>query len=185
MSDGKRISRRAALFRLGLGAASAYMAPSMVGLSQARASSASPASAPSPATPPSAPSPASVPSPVSPPSAPSTPSGPSEPGGGTPSSPSGPSGPGTCRSSSIAGNAQISRKDYLRAQRAIARGDARPLQEVLKNVQSKQPGKLLQVGFSDKGKRTNFRVLIVDQSGAVVSVTVDAGSGQITSIRKC
>jgi uncharacterized membrane protein YkoI len=55
----------------------------------------------------------------------------------------------------------------------------------LKNVQSKQPGKLLQVGFSDTGKRTKFRVLIVDRSGAVVSVSVDAGSGRITSIRKC
>ncbi|WP_108857084.1 PepSY domain-containing protein [Aliiroseovarius pelagivivens] len=59
------------------------------------------------------------------------------------------------------------------------------MKEVLKKVQTKQPGKLLQVGFSDKGQRSTYRVLIVDQSGAVVSVTVDAGSGQITSMRKC
>lgn len=189
MSSDKRISRRAALARLGLAAAGSYVAPAMLGLSHARAaSSSSPASKPSPASKASRPSPASGPSPASRASRPSASSGPSSPtsSGKTPgNSVSGPSGPGACRQSSMSGNAQISRQDYKRAQRAIARGDARPLQEVLKTVQSKYPGKLVQVGYSEKGRRPVFQVMIVIRSGAVISVAVDAGSGRITSMRKC
>ncbi|WP_170478591.1 PepSY domain-containing protein [Ruegeria arenilitoris] len=85
----------------------------------------------------------------------------------------------------MSGSAQISRQDYKRAQRAIARGDARPLQEVLGKVQARRPGKLLQVGFPETRGRPIFQVLIVDSKGAVVSVTVDAGSGRITNMQAC
>ena len=191
MSGTKRISRRAALARLGMGAAGAYMSPAFVGLSQARASGGSEASAASAASPASTPSPASAASPASGPSAPSRASEPSRPSGpeassGSPvSGPSGPSGPGACRGSSLSGGAQISRQDYKRAQRAIARGNARPLQEILRNVQARYPGRTLQVGFSERGRRPTFQVLIVDRSGAMISVTVDAGSAQVMNIRKC
>ncbi|WP_424940402.1 PepSY domain-containing protein [Aliiroseovarius sp. S253] len=85
----------------------------------------------------------------------------------------------------MSGNAQISRQDYKRAQRAIARGDARPLQEVLKTVQKRYPGKLVQVGYSEKGRKPVFQVMIVNRSGAVISVSVDAGSGRIASMQRC
>lgn len=189
MTRSKRITRREALTRLGLGAAGVYMAPSLTGLSMARAASssspASPASRatpPSPASPASRPSPASGPSPVSKSSTPSAPSGPTNRGG---SEPSGPSGPGKCKRSAISGDAQISRRDYKRAQRAISRGEARPLNEVLSNVRAKHPGKLLHVGYSEGGSGPSFDVLIVGASGAVISVTVDAKSGRVTSMRKC
>ncbi len=189
MKRNNRISRREALKRLGLGAAGAYIAPSLAGLSMARAaSSSSPPSPASRATPPSPASPASRPSPVSrasAPSGPSRPSGPTGPNGSGGSQPSGPSGPGKCKRSAISGDAQISRRDYQRAQRAISRGDARPLREVLSNVRAKHPGKVLHVGFSENGTRPTFNVLIVGSSGAVISVTVDAKSGRVTSMRKC
>jgi uncharacterized membrane protein YkoI len=56
---------------------------------------------------------------------------------------------------------------------------------VLNTVQSSNPGRLVQVGFSENGRTPSFRVLIVDRGGAVVSVTVDAGSGKITNVRRC
>jgi hypothetical protein len=52
-------------------------------------------------------------------------------------------------------------------------------------VQSRHPGKLLRVGFSDSGQSPTFRVVIVNPSGAIVSVTVDARSGQITNVQNC
>lgn len=190
MTARKAISRRAALTRLGLGAASAYIAPSLVGLSTARAAS-SP-SEPSPAsdpTPPSDPSPASAATaPSAPnPSGPST--GPARTNGngksGNSSRASGPSGPGSCRQSSLPNGGQITRRDYEKAQRAISRGDARPLRDVVKTVQSRHPGRILRVGFSENGRASSFQVKIVDRKGAIVSVTVDARSGTITRVQNC
>jgi uncharacterized membrane protein YkoI len=53
------------------------------------------------------------------------------------------------------------------------------------NVQSRHPGRLLRVGFSESGQSPAFKVVIVDRSGAIVSVTVDARSGQITNVQNC
>jgi uncharacterized membrane protein YkoI len=85
----------------------------------------------------------------------------------------------------LPGGGQITRRDYERAQQAISRGDAQPLQEVVNNVQSRHPGRLLRVGFSESGQSPAFRVVIVNRSGAIVSVTVDARSGQITNVQNC
>lgn len=189
MTQAKGISRRAALARLGLAVGGAYLAPAMVGLSAARAASnPSPPSAPSE---PTAPTPPSPPSPVTAPTAPTAPSvvtAPSVPETAPTTQAveiSGPSGPGACRTSTISPNGTISRRDYERAQRAISRGEVRPLRDVVNVVQSRHPGRLLQVGFSESGSGSSFRVLIVDQRGAVVSVTVDAGSAQITNVQRC
>ncbi len=183
MTNSKPISRRAALARLGLSAASVYMSPGILGISRAHAASS--VSSPSPVSPATPPSPPSNPSP---PSAASNPSGPSQPAdraGGSSSRASGPSTSGTCRQTSLPGGGQITRQDYERAQQAIARGDARPLREVLNSVQSRHPGRMLRVGFSESGRSPAFRVVIVNRSGAIVSVTVDAKSGQITNVQNC
>ncbi len=183
MTNSKPISRRAALARLGLSAASVYMSPGILGISRAHAASS--VSSPSPVSPATPPSPPSNPSP---PSAASNPSGPSQPAdraGGSSSRASGPSTAGTCRQTSLPGGGQITRQDYERAQQAIARGDARPLREVLNSVQSRHPGRMLRVGFSESGRSPAFRVVIVNRSGAIVSVTVDAKSGQITNVQNC
>ena len=78
MTENNKLSRRAALARLGLGATAAYMIPSLTTLGMAHASEASKASAPSVASAPSepsAPSDPSMPSEESGPSLPSLPSG--------------------------------------------------------------------------------------------------------------
>jgi hypothetical protein len=183
MTQVKNISRRTALARLGLTAAAVYVSPGFLGISQAHAASS--ATEPSEA---SAPSPASNPSPVSDPSTPTAPSSgssPSSPSQLNPSRASGPSSAGSCRQTSLPDGGQITRQEYERAQEAIARGDARPLREVLDNVQSRHAGRLLRVGFENSGSTPAFRVVIVNRSGAIVSVTVDARSGQITKVQNC
>ena len=182
MSDSVHISRRAALARLGLGALAAYAAPTVMGLSEARAGS-SP-TPPSNPTPPSAPTPPSNPTPPSDPTAPSSPSD-SDGGRAATNDPSGPSGPGDCRVARTDGAAQISQQDYSRAQRAISRGEARPLREVLDSVMSEHPGRLVQVGFSETGAAPFYRLQIVAGGGAVLSVSVNAASGRIISVRNC
>lgn len=170
MTAKPNITRRAALARLGLTAASVYMAPGIFGVSVAHASSGvSAASPPSPASPASPPSPASNPSP---------PSGPSRPGSVNENADS-------CRQPSLPNGGQITRQEYDRAQQAIQRGDARPLRDVLRTVEQDYPGRLLRVRFSGRGRSHEFRVTIVNPSGAIVSVTVDAKTGQITNVQNC
>lgn len=190
MTSDTRITRRAALMRLGLGAASAYVSPSIVGLSAAHAqSAASDPTRPSAPTRASTPTPPSSPSPVSRASTPSRP-GTSNPTSG-PSSPSGSnaqratSGPSACRQPNLPNGGQMSRRDYELAQQAIARGDARPLSEVINTVQSQYPGRIVRVGFSGNGPSGVFRIRIVSQTGAVVSVSVNAKSGAITGVQNC
>ena len=183
MTQRKQISRRAALARIGMTAAACYVSPSFLGVSTAHAASSvtepSQASAP---TPPSAASPVST---VSSPTPPSNTTSSSSPSQNTPSGASGPSSAGSCRHTAQLDGGQITRAEYEDAQDAIARGNARPLREVIDGVQSQHPGQLLRVGFSNTGATPAFRVVIVDQSGAIVSVTVDARSGQITKVQNC
>lgn len=191
MTGREKLSRRQALARLGLGVTVAYVAPTLLGLSEARASS-----APSPPSSPSAPSPAS---PASRPSAPSTalppssPSGPSEStkstssGSSSASTPgvSGPSSLGKCQVVDGTDGVRISRNDYKHAQRAIRKGEARSLKDILNVTNRQYPGRPVRVGFSVSGPEPRYRIQIITTSGDVLSVTVLAKSGEIINARKC
>lgn len=190
MTNKNGITRRAALARLGLGAASVYMSPGIFGISVAHAASSvsgssgsSDASAASPASAVSSPSAASTASSPSASSGASRPSGSSRSAGSTWNS--GPSRAGSCHQTSLRDGAQITRRDYERAQQAILRGEARPLRDILTSVEQQHRGQLLRVSFSERDRSPAFRVVIVNRSGAIVSVTVDAGSGQITNVQNC
>jgi hypothetical protein len=158
MTEAKRISRRQALARIGLVGVTAYVAPAVLGLSTARASSG-----------PTEPSP------------PSAPSGPDD----RDFSRSGPSGPGACSLPQPDGPAQISRQEYRRAQRAILRGEARPLRDVLDEVLQAHPGRLVQVGYSDSGSTPLYRLQIVRVGGVMLAIAAEAATGQIVSVRTC
>ena len=79
----------------------------------------------------------------------------------------------------------ISQRDYARAQNAISQGRARPLREVLDQIARTEPGRPVQVGYSESGAAPRYRVLIVKPSGQVMSLTIDAGSGTILSAGNC
>lgn len=190
MTAPKKISRREALARLGLGAAAAYVAPAVTGLSAAMAKSGSSSSSPA-----SRPSIASSPSPSSAPSRPSLSSGAS--GASDVSGVSAPSGAeagsgslgdaefGDCSVSRGGNQVRISRNDYQRVQRAIRSGDAKPLREVLRSTGRAYPGQPVRVTFTSSGSSLAYHIQIVSTSGELVTVSVDAGSGSILGARKC
>lgn len=199
MTRNANISRRQALARLGLGVATAYMSPVVTGLSQARASTASPASKPSAQSKASPPSKASPASKASPPSRASRPSRPSSPSAS--SSPSGPGNQGSnnskskasvpsgpeneCRVSGGGGQMTISKQEYRQAQTAIRQGKARPLSEVVKIARERYPGQPVRVGFSSGSGEPQYHIQIVTKTGAIISVTVAARSGTILRARRC
>lgn len=176
MTGSVKLSRRQALARLGLGATVAYMTPTLLGLSEARASSA-----------PSRPSAPSAASPPSSPSGPSNSTSSSSSRSGSASTPgvSGPSSLGKCQVVDGSEGVKISRNDFQRAQRAIRNGEARPLKEILDVTSRQYPGRPVRVGFSVSGPEPRYRIQIVTNSGDVLSITVLAKSGEITHARKC
>lgn len=179
-----KISRRQALGRLGLALGAAYCAPLVVSASQARAASgSSPASSASRASTPSGPSPASEPSRASAPSSTSAPSSPVR-DNGTKSDAGNQLRTG-CSQPSGASRATISRRDMQRAQAAITRGDAKTLREVVEIVQRNHPGRLIKVGFQGSGADQAYWLQMVSGGGSVQTITVDAGSGAIISVRGC
>lgn len=172
----KKITRRQALRRLGLAIGAAYCAPFVAGLSQARAASGSSSASPaSSASPPSRPSPAS---------APSSPSAPSNPARDADRDVKGPSRNG-CSQPSGSSRATINRRDMERAQAAVARGEAKTLREIVTIVQRQYPGRLIKVGFQGSGADQAYWLQMVMGGGSVQTVTVDAGSGMITSVGGC
>ena len=185
--SAKGISRRAALVRLGLGAAAVYCAPAMTSLSAARAASGSGKSGS-----PSEPSAPSAPSTPSTPSAPTAPSNPTAPSDGVPSPPpttepntGSRAASGGCSGPSGAERASISRRDMARANAAVARGEAKPLREIVGIVRQQFPGRLIRVGFNSRDGAPRYWLQIVSNAGSVQTVTVEAGSGQVSGVKGC
>jgi len=71
------------------------------------------------------------------------------------------------------------------AQRAISQGRALPLREVVNQVKKRHPGRLINVGFSDKGAKPLYRLKMVSTGGAVQTISVHAGTGRIASVNGC
>ena len=72
-----------------------------------------------------------------------------------------------------------------RANAAVARGQARPLREIVKLVQSRHPGRLIEVGFNEDTGKGVYWLRMVSGNGALQTVTVDAASGRITGVNGC
>lgn len=168
----EKLTRRAALRRLGLGLGAAYCSPILTGLSRAQAASSASSS--------------SNPSPPSDPTAPSTPSAVS-----SPSSPSGAENDGRdgsqggCSAPSGSERVEISRRDMELANEAVARGEAKPLREIFQTVQGRHPGRMIRVGFNSNGGNRHYWLRMVTQSGSVQTITVDALTGATISVRGC
>ncbi len=79
----------------------------------------------------------------------------------------------------------ITRQEYRQAQTAIRQGKARPLNEIVKIARQRYPGQPVRVGFSAGTAEPRYHIQIVTDKGAVVSVTVAAGSGTVLSARRC
>lgn len=167
MSLNEKISRRDALRRLGLTAATAYVAPGFLTISSARASSSV-----------SEPSEASVPTPPTPPTAPSnvdeiefdeTESDHCE----------------TTKEQGQPGQITISRNDMKRAQEAVDAGYAKPLNEIWQGIVAEYPGRIIKVEFTGFRWRPRYRLRGISKSGQLETVIVSARTGLIERIVGC
>ena len=166
-------SRRAAMRRLGLAVATAYIVPEIVMLSGARASTSS-----------------SV-SPVS-----------STSGGGSfvtpPTPPTAPSDVDTieahvqegdtCQKATASEANQsvsISQSDFDRAQEAVEAGYAKPLEAIWEDFNSNYSGKVIGIEFTGFRWRPRYRFKAISASGHLETVIVSARTGLIEKIVGC
>ncbi|MEJ2610596.1 MAG: PepSY domain-containing protein [Candidatus Thiodiazotropha sp.] len=68
---------------------------------------------------------------------------------------------------------------YLEARRLAAEGKIQPLEMILKQLQSIQPGEILEVEFDHEGHKVIYEIELLDAYGHVQELKVDAVSGEI------
>ena len=73
--------------------------------------------------------------------------------------------------------------DQDRARDAVRSGQARPLAAILPQIRDRFPGRMLDAQLVERGDRALYVVKILDPSGQVVEVTVDAASGAVRGVR--
>ena len=160
-------SRRAAMRRLGLAVATAYIVPEIVMLSGARASSSSNASGSgsfvTPPTPPTAPSNVDIIEAdvqVS----------------------------DTCQKATASEANQpisISQSDFDRAQEAVEAGYAKPLEAIWPEFSSNYSGKVIGIEFTGFRWRPRYRFKAISASGHLETVIVSARTGLIEKVVGC
>jgi len=74
------------------------------------------------------------------------------------------------------------RSDHDDARRAYERGEAQPLSQILKRVQTVVPGEVLEVEMDREDGRLVYEIEVLQRSGRVLEVTVDARSGAVLSV---
>lgn len=180
-NDGNLLSRRQALRRLGLGVATAYIAPSLTKLSAAHAKS-----KPSEPSAPSEPTAPSKPTAPTAPTRPTQPSGPTEGDEGTSSSPSG-TRSASCRTRRVRddGSFTIYRRDYDAAQAAVKSGYAQPLDSVWPRIAEQYRGRLIGIEFTGSGANAKYQFRAISASGRLETIVVQAATGIIETIVGC
>jgi len=162
-------SRRAALRRLGLVAAAAYIVPEVLMLSEARASSGA-----------SFPSPASAVTPPTPPTPPSDVDVDAVEADGDVND--------TCQKATAGDLNQsisISQSDFDRAQEAVEAGYAKPLEAIWPQFSSSYSGKVIGIEFTGFRWRPRYRFKAISASGHLETVIVSARTGLIEKIVGC
>lgn len=158
-------SRRAAMRRLGLAVATAYIVPETVMLSAARASSSVSGSS-------------SYVTPPTPPTAPSN----------VDSIEADIKQSDFCQKTEVGGEDQsvsISQSDFERAQEAVEAGYAKPLQAIWPEFSSNYSGKVIGIEFTGFRWRPRYRFKAISASGHLETVIVSARTGLIEKIVGC
>jgi uncharacterized membrane protein YkoI len=61
---------------------------------------------------------------------------------------------------------------------AVSSGKAMPLEEALKRLRNKYPGRVIDVSLRNEAKRLVYRFKVKSDAGIVRRVTMDAATGQ-------
>lgn len=75
-------------------------------------------------------------------------------------------------------------RDHDEARRAVEAGQARPLNEILDIVRGKLPGEIIRVKFERQNGEWMYEFRLVDRSGRLFEVYVDARTGEIGRVRE-
>jgi len=77
-------------------------------------------------------------------------------------------------------------RDHDTARRAVSRGDAQPLSQIMAKVSPRYPGKLLNAQLKNRGDKNQwiYRLRILTGQGKVTELVVDAKSGRVLQVRK-
>lgn len=73
---------------------------------------------------------------------------------------------------------------YDRARRAVDRGEALPIAELLERLKTRVPGEVVGIEFTREHGRWVYEFKIVDDSGLLLEVYVDAKTGKILSMEE-
>jgi len=73
---------------------------------------------------------------------------------------------------------------YDRARRAVDRGEARPIAELLKRLKTQVPGEVVGVEFEREHGRWVYEFKIIDSGGRLLEVYVDAQTGTVLSMEE-
>lgn len=81
------------------------------------------------------------------------------------------------------GQAVLAASDQDAARDAAGTGQIRPLPEILSTVGREVPGRVIDVQLNKRTKPWTYQIKVRTEKGNVVSVTVDAASGRIMSVK--
>ncbi len=174
-------SRRAAMRRLGLAVAAAYIVPEIIMLSGARASTSSTSTSSMPSNGYSGSSGSSGSSFATPPTPPSPPSDVDEIEADVKES-------DACQKASARERNQemaISQSDFDRAQAAVEAGYAKPLEAVWPEFSSNYSGKVIGIEFTGFRWRPRYRFKAISANGHLETVIVSARTGLVEKIVGC
>jgi uncharacterized membrane protein YkoI len=68
--------------------------------------------------------------------------------------------------------------------RAVERGEAKPLSEILKIVQTAHPGDIVGVELEGNGDSWIYEIKIADKKGHLIEVYVEAASGRTLRVKE-
>lgn len=73
-------------------------------------------------------------------------------------------------------------RSYDRARRAVERGEALPIAQLLEYLQASVPGEVVGIGFEREHDRWVYEFRVLDAYGRLLEVYVDARTGAILSM---
>ncbi|MCU7915935.1 MAG: PepSY domain-containing protein [Candidatus Thiodiazotropha sp. (ex Gloverina cf. vestifex)] len=69
--------------------------------------------------------------------------------------------------------------NYLEARRLVAGGKIQPLEAILEQVQTVQPGSVLEVELEEDDDRMIYEIELLDKEGMVWEIKIDAVTGEL------
>ncbi len=69
--------------------------------------------------------------------------------------------------------------DQLEARRLVEEGSILPLEDILQQVRTQRPGRILEVELEKEDEHYIYEIELLDDDGVVWEMTIDAESGEI------